>query len=84
MNYCVITFRSVTPAQRGERAVRAAGIPCSIQRTPRWMEDRGCGYSLRVRCEKVSEAAEVLRQKGIRYQSVYHYRDKDHVEEMEL
>ena len=84
MNYCVITFRSVTPAQRGEGALKKAGIRCYIQRTPRWMENRGCGYSLRVKCESVTDAVEILRTMGIQYQKVYRYQDKDHIEEMEL
>ena len=45
----LITFRSVTFAQRGERALRQAGINCELQRTPRWMEESGCGYSLSVK-----------------------------------
>ena len=82
MDNCVITFRSVTPAQRGERAVKEAGIHCNLQRTPRWMENRGCGYSLHVSCENLPNAVELLRKKGIRYQKVYRY--QDHAEEVEL
>ena len=47
---CFITFRSVTFAQRGESELKRVGISCNIQRTPRWMEEQGCGYSLRVQC----------------------------------
>ena len=44
MKKCIITFRSVTPAQRAEEVLRRAGVECSIQRTPKWMEEKGCGY----------------------------------------
>ena len=49
MRFCYITFRSVTPAQKGEGVLRRAGVDCTMQRTPRWMEEQGCGYSLRLR-----------------------------------
>ena len=42
MKNCIITFRSVTPAQRAEETLRRAGVECAVQRTPKWMEDKGC------------------------------------------
>ena len=84
MKYCVITFRSITPAQRGESVLKRMGISCFIQRRPRWMENRGCGYSLRVNSSSTTEAVELLRSAEVNYQKVYLYRDKDHVEEMEI
>ena len=44
-----ITFRSVTYAQRAERLLSRAGFRCRIQRSQRWMAEKGCGYSLRLR-----------------------------------
>ena len=49
MNGCFITFRSVTHAQRGEQVLGGGGIYCRILRTPRWMEEQGCGYCIRLR-----------------------------------
>ena len=40
-----VTFRSITFAQRGQNVLRSAGVPVQLQRTPRWMEEKGCGYS---------------------------------------
>ena len=37
MEVCLITFRSVTPAQRGEGALRNHKIPCTLKRTPTWL-----------------------------------------------
>ena len=65
MKSCMITFRSVTPAQRGEGLLRRTGMDCSIQRTPRWMEEQGCGYSLRIRCQDVMPALEILRANDV-------------------
>ena len=71
MKHCMITFRSVTPAQRGESLLRKEGIPCILQRTPRVLADQGCGYSIRLRSEHLHRAVELLRQKGIGYRKAY-------------
>lgn len=84
MKFCVITFRSVTPAQRGEGALRKAGLECTIQRTPRWMEEQGCGYSLRLRCRDINMAAELLRERGIPFRKLYTVREDGKMEEMHL
>lgn len=71
MNMYFITFRSVTLAQRGENHLRKVGIRCSLQRTPRWMEEQGCGYCLRMRSEDVARALQHLRQEQIQFRKVY-------------
>ena len=71
MDTCIITFRSVTPAQRGERLLQSIGIRCSVQRTPRVLAEQGCGYSLRVSASQLSMAVEYLRRKGIAYRKTY-------------
>lgn len=84
MRRCVITFRSITPAQRGEGALHKAGIECYLQRTPRWMELKGCGYSLQLNCSDIVNAVEALRRCGIAYRKVYLYKQQDEVEELDL
>ena len=69
ISYC-ITFRSGTRAQRGERVLTGAGYPCALARTPRWMEERGCGYCLRLRSEWKSAAA-ALDRAGVEYRKIY-------------
>ena len=69
ISYC-ITFRSVTLAQRGERVLSEAGHHCTIARTPRWMEERGCGYCLRLRNEWKAAAA-ALDRAGVAYRKIY-------------
>ncbi len=71
MDSCLITFRSVTPAQRGENVLRKEGILCTIQRTPKQLAEQGCGYSIRVRYHQLQKATEILRQKGIAYRKTY-------------
>ena len=69
MNF--ITFRSVTPAQRGQRALQQAGVSCTLLRTPRWMEERGCGYCLRLRPGDTDRAVALLRQAKLSFSKVY-------------
>ena len=84
MKFCMITFRSVTPAQRGEGLLRRAGLDCNIQRTPRWMEEQGCGYSMRIRCQDVMPALEVLRANDVSFRKVYLRRESGKMEELAL
>ena len=75
MDVCLITFRSVTPAQRGEGILRREGIAVSVQRTPRWLADQGCGYSIQLRCNQLPQAVEILRRNGISYRKTYRIRE---------
>jgi hypothetical protein len=84
MKYCIITFRSVTPAQRAEETLRRAGFACTLQRTPKWMEEKGCGYSLRMDCRDMMAAALLLRQEGISFRKAYSLTDNGTPEELRL
>ncbi len=66
-----ITFRSVTLAQRGQRLLYQAGIRCNLQRTPRKLQDRGCGFCLQLRPVDTMRAVEQLKSSGIAYSQVY-------------
>ena len=84
MKYCLITFRSVTPAQRGERILQRGGIECMLSRTPKWMEQQGCGYSLRVQSNKAPECAQLLRQEHVDFRKIYLLRENGKGEELLL
>lgn len=71
MKWCFITFRSITPAQRGEAALRRGGIGCTLQRTPAKLAQRGCGYCLRLRQGDVGTAVGVLTENRIPYSKLY-------------
>lgn len=77
----LITFRSVTPAQRGESLLRKSGMDCTLRRTPRWMEEKGCGYSLFVKDGMA--ATTLLRGHQIPFRKMYLQRN-DGVEEVAL
>ena len=84
MNFCLITFRSVTPAQRGESVLRRAGFECTLSRTPKWMEEQGCGYSLRLRHAYASRCVEILRGERVAFRKVYLLRENGRAEELDL
>ena len=84
MKKCILTFRSVTPAQRAEAYLRQAGVNCTLQRTPRWMEEKGCGYSLKLDCTELMTASAMLRQASIPFRKAYSLRDNGTPEELRL
>lgn len=84
MKIYYITFRSVTVAQRGERLLDRAGISCTLQRTPRWMEEQGCGYALRLWTEDIETAQDLLNRNRIAMRRVYQQISDGHLEEMHL
>lgn len=67
----LITFRSVTYAQRGEQALRTIGIDCQLRRSPKELSNRGCGYALGIRGKDVLAAVELLRDKGVAFNKVF-------------
>jgi len=71
MKFYYITFRSVTHAQRGERLLTAEGIRCALLRTPRWMEEQGCGYCLRLWTDEAGTAVMLLRRGKVPMRKLY-------------
>ena len=84
MGYAYITFRSVTHAQRGEGILSGAGIRCAMQRTPRWMEEQGCGYCLRLRTDDIMSAVRLLRDAQVPFRRVYVQSGDGAVEEVRV
>lgn len=68
---CIITVRSVTPAQRGERLLHRAGIDCALGRTSRKLEEQGCGYGLQLGSDRLPEALALLRRENVPIRKVY-------------
>ena len=84
MKYCLITFRSVMPAQRAEDILRQQGIDCVVRRTPKWMESQGCGYSLRLGCGNLPQAVSLLEKHSVAYRKLYRRGREGKLEEMQL
>lgn len=71
MNGYLFTFRSITPAQRGEAVLRRRGVDAALRRTPRSIADKGCGYALRVPVLQLNRAVSALREQNVPFQRVY-------------
>ena len=84
MKFCLITFRSVTPAQRAENLLYRNGIGCNMQRTQSWMEEQGCGYSLRIRQKDVANSVSFLHHHKIPFRKVYVYHEDGTAEELSV
>ena len=84
MDFCFITFRSVTPAQRAEQLLKHTGYSCNIRRTPRWMEVQGCGYGLQVRFPDVKDGVQILKKAEVPYRKVYCMSKSGMTEELSL
>lgn len=84
MKKYLITFRSITLAQRAERALLAQGVRCHIRRTPRWMEKKGCGYAVEASMADVEYGLALLREQGIVYRNSYRLSQDGTPEELGL
>ena len=84
MNAYYITFRSVTPAQKGESLLHKFGYRCILQRTPRWMEEKGCGYCLRLHTDRIGEVTGLLRKNAVGYRKVYLLQPDGETEEIRV
>ena len=84
MKHYYLTFRSVTFAQRGEKVLTGQGIRCALLRTPRWMEEQGCGYALSVWARDIFPAMALLRENRLPVRRVYEQKEGGALEEREL
>lgn len=84
MRVYFITVRSITFGQRAESVLRGSGMKCSLQRTPGWMEEQGCGYCLRVRTDDIEPAVDLLRTAKVPFRRVYVQTWDGNVEEVRL
>ena len=84
MRVFFITVRSVTFGQRAERVLKKGGIFCTLQRTPKWMEEQGCGYCLRLRTDDVMPAVWLLQSAQVPFRRVYAQQHSGDVEEVVL
>lgn len=65
MEYYLILARSVTFAQRMQRALGRSGIRCQIFRAPRDLTNLGCAYAIRVNISDLSTALIVLHRESL-------------------
>ena len=71
MRIFIITFRSVTFAQRGERLLNRNNHRCVLQRTPK-----------RIKTEDIIPVVELLRENGVPLRKIYAQRPDGNLEEL--
>ena len=69
-NY-IITFRSVTFAQKGEGILKREGIDCLLRRTPKALTNKECGYCLQLKPWDFQRALELLQVSGVQFGKAY-------------
>ena len=84
MEWYYITFRSITPAQRAERALKQKGIDGTLMRAIRQISAEGCGYTLRIRPRDGGQALEILRSNEIPFRRIFHQEQTGNMKELEL
>lgn len=84
MYFYFITFRSVTFAQRAEKLLNQQGYRVNLMRTPRWMEEQGCGYALKLWTNDIAAAVRLLRESKIQLRRVYVQLEDGQMEEVNL
>ena len=84
MYFYFITFRSVTFAQRAEKLLNQRGYRVNLMRTPRWMEEQGCGYALKLWTNDIVAAVRLLRESKIQLRRVYVQLEDGQMEEVNL
>ncbi len=82
MGLYYITFRSVTFAQRGEKLLLQRNLRVSMMRAPRWMEEQGCGYALKLWTRDLPAVLKVLQENRIQLRKVYAQREDGEMEEV--
>ena len=82
MRFYFITFRSVTFAQRAEKLLNKHGYRVNLMRTPRWMEEQGCGYALKLWSRDILPVVKLLRENSLQLRKVYVQQEDGEMEEV--
>lgn len=61
---CIYVFKSTYLTFRAEKALKSAGIPCSLVTKPRHISS-DCGLAVRITIDKKSDAASLLAKQSI-------------------
>ena len=70
MTQYLITFRSLTHAQRSARLLERSGLTATVVKAPQGLSDKGCAYAVTLR-SRMEEALELLRGSGMRIGRVF-------------
>ena len=60
MEHYLLIARSVTHAQRMEKALRDAGVRATVLRAPTQINPKGCSYAVRIEAKRLEQARAIL------------------------
>ena len=75
MEHYLILARSVTYAQRMQKALTRTGIRCRIFRAPRDLTELGCAYAVRIEVYDLPTALSVLHREALRPVQIFLFRN---------
>ena len=67
----IILCRSLTQAQRAQRALQRGGVFSSVTKAPQSANPGGCTYGVKVGARSTDRALALLREQGIETGAVY-------------
>ena len=83
MIYYLLTSRSLTYAQAAKNMLMRRGVSAFVTRTPQLLEERGCGYAVKVRAGDLTRALDALRSTAYAPVRVFRLRPDGAPEEVE-
>lgn len=75
MDHYLILARSVTYAQRMQKALARTGVRCQLFRAPRDLTDAGCAYVLRVAEGDLSGAVRAIYRESLGPVRIFWYQN---------
>ena len=73
--YYLLTYRSLTYAQRSARILERAGVTGTVSRLPKAASPKGCAYCVAVAGRHLDRAMDILRRAGFSPMRVITRRD---------
>ena len=84
MDNYMLTYRSLTYAQKASRIIERAGISVAIVRTPQEVSNEGCGYALKVREKDIKRIIWILNKESTLPRKVYKVFPDGYLEEVSV
>lgn len=80
MEHYLLIARSVTHAQRMEKALEEAGVRCAVLRAPAEINRKGCSYAVRIAGNWLAKAREILSAMKVQPIHIYEKTDQGYKE----
>lgn len=84
MDEYLLTFRSITYAQRAERVLSNRAERVYLSRTPKFLSEQGCGYCVHLVTADIMGAVQSLNAASVPLRKVYRKRPGGRLEEVRI